>query len=80
MDDGRDYAAFQFAPAFVASGIQISPVTMPLSRQVYAFPNLARRTFHGLPGMLANSLPDRSTGSGRPSRRRTSGPRRRVRD
>ena len=59
MDGGRDYATFQFTPEFVNSGIQISPVTMPLSRQNYEFPDLPRRTFHGLPGMLADSLPDR---------------------
>jgi serine/threonine-protein kinase HipA len=59
MEDGRDYATFQFTPEFVTSGIQISPVTMPLSRQNYEFPDLPRRTFHGLPGMLADSLPDR---------------------
>jgi hypothetical protein len=53
MEDGRDYATFQFTPEFVTSGIQISPVTMPLSRQNYEFPDLPRRTFHGLPGMLA---------------------------
>lgn len=59
LEDGRDHAAFQFTPEFVTSGIQISPVTMPLSRQSYEFPDLPRRTFHGLPGMLADSLPDR---------------------
>jgi serine/threonine-protein kinase HipA len=32
---------------------------MPLSRRVYRFPELARATFHGLPGLLADSLPDR---------------------
>jgi serine/threonine-protein kinase HipA len=58
-EDGRDYATFQYTPEFVASGIQISPVTMPLSGQTYEFPDLPRRTFHGLPGMLADSLPDR---------------------
>lgn len=59
MEDGPEYATFQFTPEFVTSGIQISPVTMPLSRQSYEFPDLPRRTFHGLPGMLADSLPDR---------------------
>ncbi len=59
MEDGRDYAAFEFTPEFAASGIQVSPVTMPLSRQIYEFPDLPRRTFHGLPGLLADSLPDR---------------------
>ena len=32
---------------------------MPLSRQVYRFPALSRQTFRGLPGLLADSLPDR---------------------
>jgi serine/threonine-protein kinase HipA len=59
MEDGQGYATFQFAPEFVTSGIQVSPVTMPLRRQSYEFPDLPRRTFHGLPGMLADSLPDR---------------------
>lgn len=32
---------------------------MPLSARVYEFPELARNTFHGLPGLLADSLPDK---------------------
>jgi len=32
---------------------------MPLSQRVYRFAELARPTFHGLPGQLADSLPDR---------------------
>jgi len=32
---------------------------MPLSSQVFIFPALPERTFHGLPGLLADSLPDR---------------------
>lgn len=32
---------------------------MPLSDRVYEFPALPRSTFHGLPGLLADSLPDR---------------------
>ncbi|HEX7652973.1 MAG TPA: HipA N-terminal domain-containing protein, partial [Verrucomicrobiae bacterium] len=51
-------AAFQYEPAFVQSGIQVAPLTMPLSGQVYQFPQLAARTFHGLPGLLSDSLPD----------------------
>ena len=59
MDDGRDYTTFQFTPEFAESEIQVSPVTMPLSTQSYEFPGLPRSTFHGLPGLLADSLPDR---------------------
>src|SRR5271163_36599 len=59
LEDGSSHAAFQYEPPFARSGIQISPITMPLSDQVYAFPDLPLRTFHGLPGLLADSLPDR---------------------
>ena len=59
LADGAEVAAFQYTPEFAASGIEVSPVVMPLSNQVYAFPGLSRTTFHGLPGLLADSLPDR---------------------
>ena len=59
MAAGRDYAAFQYDPAFARSGIELSPLTMPLSERVYEFPALPRGTFHGLPGLLADSLPDK---------------------
>ena len=32
---------------------------MPLDDRVYVFPDLPLRTFHGLPGLLADSLPDK---------------------
>ena len=59
LEDGASVAAFQYTPEFSASGIEVSPITMPLSQRVYAFPALARNTFHGLPGLLADSLPDK---------------------
>lgn len=57
--EGRDTAAFQYDPEFATSGIELSPFTLPLGDRVFVFPELARRTFHGLPGLLADSLPDR---------------------
>lgn len=59
LEEGADLASFEYDPAFVRSGIEIAPLTMPLARRVYSFPALARETFHGLPGLLADSLPDR---------------------
>jgi serine/threonine-protein kinase HipA len=59
LEDGAEAAGFEYDPAFVQSGIEIAPLTMPLSRRVYSFPALARDSFHGLPGLLADSLPDR---------------------
>ena len=59
LEDAARFAAFQYEPAFVASGIQLSPLVMPLSSRVYQFPSLPGVSFHGLPGLLADSLPDR---------------------
>jgi serine/threonine-protein kinase HipA len=59
LDEGAVSAAFQYEPAFLTSGIQVSPLTMPLAERIYQFPALAEESFHGLPGLLADSLPDR---------------------
>jgi len=59
LGDGDEVAAFEYDPAFVRSGIEISPLAMPLSNRVYTFPELSRKSFYGLPGLLADSLPDR---------------------
>ncbi|MEM7315493.1 MAG: type II toxin-antitoxin system HipA family toxin, partial [Planctomycetota bacterium] len=55
----RGSAVFQYHPDFVNSGIQVSPITMPLREGTYTFPELAKETFRGLPGLLAESLPDK---------------------
>ena len=56
---GQAHAVFQYAPDFAASGIQVSPLVMPLGERPSSFPGLPLTTFHGLPGLLADSLPDR---------------------
>lgn len=50
---------FQFDKDFLKSRIEISPVKMPLSNRTYSFLNLREETFYGLPGMVADSLPDK---------------------
>ncbi len=57
--EGSDVTAFQYDPEFAMSQIQVAPFMMPLSSEVYRFPSLSRQTFHGLPGLLADSLPDK---------------------
>jgi serine/threonine-protein kinase HipA len=59
LEDGAEAAAFAYDPAFAASGIQVAPLMMPLGTQVFSFPGLSRQSFHGLPGLLADSLPDK---------------------
>ena len=56
--EGEDVADFEYDAQFAQSGIQVAPIVMPLSRRVYRFPELSRQTFLGLPGLLADSLPD----------------------
>jgi serine/threonine-protein kinase HipA len=59
VEDGETVAAFAYDPAFLPSGVQVAPLMMPLGAQVVSFPALPQRSFHGLPGLLADSLPDR---------------------
>jgi serine/threonine-protein kinase HipA len=57
-DESAELAHFEYESDFVQSGIEVAPHTMPLSKQIVSFPALPRETFHGLPGLLADSLPD----------------------
>ena len=59
LEDGAETAAFAYEPAFIGSDIQIAPLMMPLGPDVFSFPDLPTQSFHGLPGLLADSLPDR---------------------
>ncbi|MET3664888.1 type II toxin-antitoxin system HipA family toxin [Caulobacter sp. 1776] len=57
--EDRDHAVFQYTPEFVESGILVAPLTMPPRSAPYDFPALPRPAFKGLPGLLADSLPDK---------------------
>ncbi|MCB1231653.1 MAG: type II toxin-antitoxin system HipA family toxin [Verrucomicrobiae bacterium] len=60
LGDGADVATFEYDADFARSGIEVAPLVMPLTpRRVHRFPQLARPSFHGLPGMLADALPDK---------------------
>jgi serine/threonine-protein kinase HipA len=59
VEGDAPFAVFEYNKDFLQSGIEVAPLTMPLSAQIYTFPNLAVETFHGLPGLLADSLPDK---------------------
>jgi len=58
-DDDRGFATFEYDPSFLRKQLEIAPLTMPLNSQIYSFPELNDKTFYGLPGLLADSLPDR---------------------
>ncbi|MDC7231652.1 MAG: type II toxin-antitoxin system HipA family toxin [Spirochaetales bacterium] len=54
----RRYATFEFDRDFMASGIQLSPVHLNYPPARYTFDQLSFKSFHGLPGFIADSLPD----------------------
>lgn len=58
-DDQYDVVRFEYDSSFVGRGLEPSPLMMPVREgRVYSFADLDRETFKGLPGMLADSLPD----------------------
>ena len=58
-DDAYRVARFEYDKDFLGRGIEPSPLMMPVQEgRIYSFGSLNRDTFNGLPGMLADSLPD----------------------
>jgi len=57
--DGMPYAEFEYDPDFVGCGIEPSPIEMPAVSKIYKFPSLPDISFHGLPGLLSDSVPDK---------------------
>lgn len=58
-DDRYGVVRFEYDHDFIGRGLEPSPLMMPVREgRVYAFTGLAKETFQGLPGMLADSLPD----------------------
>ena len=55
----RGLGEFEYEPTFLRLGLDLSPFMMPLRAGTFSFPGLNPDTFHGLPGLLADSLPDR---------------------
>jgi hypothetical protein len=45
FDTNKGIGAFEYAPDFVAKGIELSPIKMPLSTRIYSFPELDFNTF-----------------------------------
>ncbi len=63
-DDKLHRAQFQYDRSFAQSGLNVAPMQMPLDKarggeEIFAFGNLRDETFKGLPGLLADCLPDR---------------------
>ncbi len=66
-DDAQQLASFQFDKNFLNKNWDISPIKMPVGNgdRIYSFPDLMPSkdmtddVFKGLPGLLADSLPDK---------------------
>lgn len=58
-DERYGVARFEYEHGFAGCGLEPSPLMMPVREgRVYSFAGLNRDTFMGLPGMLADALPD----------------------
>ncbi|MEI6346996.1 MAG: type II toxin-antitoxin system HipA family toxin [Bacteroidota bacterium] len=57
-DKNRDIAIFQYTSDFVSKGLNIAPFAMPLSLNPYLFSENKNNCFKGLPGLIADALPD----------------------
>lgn len=66
-NDKTGYAAFEYDIDFIRLGWELAPLKMPVSNsgRIFSFPELRKKstpeldTFKGLPGLLADVLPDR---------------------
>jgi serine/threonine-protein kinase HipA len=58
LDPSLGVYVFEYLPEWVDSGVQLSPLVVPNQVGTFTFPELDRATFHGLPGLLADALPD----------------------
>ncbi len=52
------YYDFKYDNEFIKSKIEVCPIMMPLSNNIYTFTDLSYETFKGLPTLIADSLPD----------------------
>jgi serine/threonine-protein kinase HipA len=59
LPGGATTAVFEYDRDFRRGGIELSPISMPLSSTLYRFPELSPSSFYGLPGRLSDSLPDK---------------------
>jgi len=63
-DPEKEFATFEYDKKFLEKGLDLSPLKMPITEArggttKFAFPALPKNSFRGLPGMLADALPDK---------------------
>ncbi len=55
---GTQLTLFEYSPEWLASGVEIAPIRMPLATGKFQFAGLSRETYRGLPAVFADTLPD----------------------
>ncbi len=56
----NEVASFEYDPKFDLEKYAVSPIKLPSKNRIYSFPELRNEeTLKGLPGLLADSLPDK---------------------
>ncbi|MCP3945012.1 MAG: type II toxin-antitoxin system HipA family toxin [Desulfobacteraceae bacterium] len=63
-DNDKGYSSFEYEPKFLKSGLDFTPFYMNLDEArrgdiIFTFPENRNKTFLGLPGVLADALPDK---------------------
>lgn len=59
LDPGTGYYAFEYNNEWITNGRPLSPIYMPKQRGTFVFPQLSIQTYHRLPAMVSDALPDR---------------------
>lgn len=60
MENGEVFARFEYDPEFAELDVEPAPIMMPVQgKRIYQFADLHPLSFHGVPGMIADSLPDK---------------------
>ena len=60
MDSDERFARFEYDPTFSGFGVEPAPLMMPVrAGHIYQFSDLHIRSFYGMPGLIADSLPDK---------------------
>lgn len=58
LDPASGFYAFEYSPCWLDSGLELSPLMLPLAPGVSIFPQLPVSTYHRLPAFVADALPD----------------------
>ena len=59
LDPTTNFYAFEYAGEWLSRGVELAPLHLPVREGIFVFPELSPKTFHRLPALLADSLPDR---------------------